>query len=166
MGMPKSSARVYVVQRIDWRYRDRSMPYERPDAPGSGTPVKAFTDRARADAHCRKLEVAARQDRDVCPFEYGRSYPSLDGVTSRPTDQVIDWLSEQGLNPPAGQKEAWQADRKLGRRAIRPDYDSYREWVTWWSENARNWTQAQFDAVWEVFDRVHFFEVVAVKGGE
>jgi hypothetical protein len=35
----------------------------------------------------------------------------------------------------------------------------------WWSENARNWTQAQFDAVWAVFDRVHFFEVVVLKAG-
>jgi hypothetical protein len=145
--MPKSGAKVYVVQRIDWRYRDRSLPYERPETPGSGTPVKAFTDRKAADDHCRELERSARGDRDVCPFEYGRSYPSLDDVTTRPADEVIDWLSEQGLNPPAGQKEVWQADRKLGRRAVRPNSDSYREWVMWWGENAGGWTKAQFEAV-------------------
>jgi hypothetical protein len=109
---------------------------------------------------------ARRPDTGRLPFEYGRSYPSLDDVTTRRTDEVIDWLTEQGLNPPAGQKAVWQADQKLGRRAVRPNYDSYREWVMWWGENAGGWTKAQFEAVWEVFDRVRFFEVVAVKGGK
>ena len=62
--------------------------------------------------HCRKLEDRCpHEDRDVCPFEYGRFYPSLDDVTSRPTDEVIDWLSAR-----RGAETRRRARRRSGKR--------------------------------------------------
>jgi hypothetical protein len=125
---------VYVVQEVYWHYFDRSVPFWESEPAGAGFPRKVFTDREAADAYRRRLDRAARQDRN--PFEHGRgmgkSFPSLDAFTSLPTGAFLDWLTAEGLNPPAGQKQAWLDFQQLpeGRRMFDPS--SYEAWWSWW----------------------------------
>jgi hypothetical protein len=124
-----------------------------------------FADRAEADAHCRKLERAAREEHGN-PFPFGRdgvcSLPSLDDYTTTPTGVLLDWLEDQGLDPPAGQRAAWEASRQRPQTGAL-DEDSYAAWLTWWTDNAGQWDAGLRERVWDKLGRVRFFEVVEVE---
>jgi hypothetical protein len=164
-GRPKPAAKVFVVQKIYWHYSDRSVPFHESEPSGAGFPQKAFADRTQAEAHCRTLNLAARPEYGT-PFPYGRgwghSFPSLRDYTSTPTGEFIAWLEAEGVAPPAGQKEAWEAVQKLPEPSRRFDQGSYSAWWSWWEESA-GWTEVQRNRIWDKLDRVRFYEVVEVE---
>jgi hypothetical protein len=159
-----TAGKAYVVVRVYWRYVDRSSPHLESEPAGAGFPLKVFADRAAADAHCRELDRAARA-KCGCPFVFGRdgvpSLPSLDDYTTTPTEVFFDWLEGQGLEPPAGQRAAWEAYRQ---RPPSGDFnqDSWYAWVGWWVDNAGGWDAGLRERVWDMLDRVRFYEVVEV----
>ena len=161
----KDTGKAYVVVRVYWRYVDGSSPQLESEPAGAGFPLKVFADRAAAAAHCRELERAARA-KCGCPFSFGRdgvpSLPSLDDYTTTPTGAFLDWLEDQGLEPPAGQRAAWEASRQ---RPASGDFqkDSWDAWVRWWVDNAGQWDADLRERVWDKLDRVRFFEVVEVE---
>src|SRR5262249_17780320 len=131
----------------------------------AGFPEKVFADRAAADAHCWELERAAREEHGR-PFPFGRdgvpSLPSLDDYTTTPTGVFLDWLEAQGLDLPAGQRDAWEAYQQRSPTG-EFDEDSYAAWVGWWVDNAGQWDADLRERVWDKLDRVRFFEVVEVE---
>jgi hypothetical protein len=149
--------KTYVVQRIEWRYVDRSLPLER----AAGAPVKVFADRGEAEAYCRKLQRKER--RAVNPFAYGSSFPALDDFTSMPTDEFIAWLENSGITPPAGQLQRWQQGQ-TGPAVGEFDQESFDSWRGWWRESAATWDRKLLDRVSDRLDRVQLFEVVEVEG--
>jgi hypothetical protein len=156
---------VSVVVRVCWRFVSNSSPYLESEPPGAGFPQRVFADRAAADAHCRELESAAREEHGT-PFPFGRdgvcSLPSLDDYTTTPTGVFLDWLEDQGLDPPAGQRAAWEASQQRPQTGAF-DEDSYAAWLTWWADNAGLGDTDLRERVWDKLDRVRFFEVVEVE---
>lgn len=163
-GAPKQPGKVYVVQKLHWEYADRAVPYHEPDTPGAGLPQRAFADRARAEASCRARNLAARAEAGN-PFPFGRrwghSFPSLHDYTSTPTGEFFDWLAREGIEPPAGQREAWEAWRQKPESARQFEQRSYDAWWGWWND-APGWTAERRAKVWEKLDRVRFYEVIEV----
>lgn len=157
----KKRAKVYVVQRVDWRYRDRSLPLEQSEPPGAGFPLKAFSGREAAAAYCRKLQRRGRKQ--VNPFAHGKSFPALDDFTSTPTDQFIAWLEQQGVKPPEGELARWRACQDGTSYPKQFDQDSFDAWLGWWSENAPLWDAKRLNRIWDRLDRVRLFEVVEVE---
>jgi hypothetical protein len=161
---PKAG-KAYVVQRVPWQYVDRSEPMRDPEPGGAGFPLKVFSDRAAAEAYRRPLEREARQGEN--PFNYGRypggSFPSLADHTSMPTGEFIAWLEAEGLEPPAGQRQAWLAwEAQKQSHPGRYDEGSYKAWWEWWHENSGRWPAEQRERVWDRLDRVRFYDVVEV----
>jgi hypothetical protein len=158
----RKPAKAYVVQRIDWRFVDRAEPLERSE--WAGIPLKVFTDRDEAEAHCRKLQRKERKA-VVNPFAYGRSFPALDDFTSTPTDEFITWLEQQGVRPPEGQLERWR-QWESGPQAVGGfDQDSFDCWMMWWFNSAKTWDSNLLNRVWDRLDKVRLFEVVEVEQG-
>jgi hypothetical protein len=151
--------KTYVVQRVEWRYVDRSLPLER--AEGAGAPVKVFADRKEAEAYCRKVQRKER--RAVNPFAYGSSFPGLDDFTSMPTDEFIASLEHSGIRPPTGQLQQWQ-QWQTGPAIGEFDQESYDSWWGWWRDSAASWDRKLLDRVWDRLDKVRLFEVVEVEG--
>ena len=149
--MPKE----YLVQKVRWVYRDRAEPLLR-DEGGAGTPVKAFADRDKAEAHRRKLHRAARKE--AIPFEHGvpfgspGSLPSLAAYTSMSDADFLRLIDACGLEPPQLPEPGEE-----GAAA-----SSYAEWCSWWYEGAKAWPPDVLDRLWDALDRVVLFEVVAV----
>jgi hypothetical protein len=160
--------RLYVVQKVYWHYGDRSIPFVESDPAGAGFPQAVYTDRAAADADCRALDQKARADIGN-PFQYGRgvgrSYPSLADYTSTPTGEFLDWLQAQGIAPPVGQREAWDAHQKAPEARRRFSQESHGAWWSWWEDNSGRWPPEQRERVWDKLDRVRFYEVVEVPAG-
>jgi hypothetical protein len=158
----------YLVQKVYWHSVDRAVPLVESDPPGAGYPQKVYADRAAAGAGCRALERQAREEVGN-PFQHGRgwgrSFPSLADYTSTPTGEFLDWLAAEGITPPAGQREAWEAFQKLpeGRRRFSPE--SHGAWWSWGEDNSGRWAPEQREKVWDKLDRVRFYEVVEVPAG-
>jgi hypothetical protein len=134
--MPPHKQTVYLVQQIAWDPDD--------SCPGrfvrlgleEGSPVKAFHDRARAEALCAELERDFRSGLNL--FCYGRA---VDDWTSLPPGLFRDWLLDAGLSPPELEQEA-------------------EEWVRWWECESCRMSEVQREKVWEAADGVRFFAVV------
>src|SRR5204863_8783782 len=120
-------AKAFVVQKVSWAYVDNAEPLWR-DEEGAGIPVKVFTDRDKAQAHCSKLHRAARKK--VIPFQHGAPFrkpnalPSLASDTSMSNADYLRLIEECGLEPPdlpqAGEDGA--------------NASSYAAWCSWWYE--------------------------------
>lgn len=170
--LPETSAKLtgtkaYVVQKVYWHYRDRSEPYLESEPSGAGFPEKVFLDRGLADAYRAQREREERKGR--CPFEHGRgwghSFPSLADFTNMPTGEFIDWLEAEGLEPPPGQRAAWEAWQRLPSNARHFDHASYTAWWTWWDSRFRSREGEPIcDRIWEKLDKVRLLEVVEVEG--
>ncbi len=163
-------ATSYVVQKMHWEYVDRSEPMRESEPAGAGRPVAVFGKREAAEAHRATLEEAARPgvnpfDHPFQPGGYGTlSFPALEGVTTTPTGEFIDWAAAEGLNPPEGQKRLWEenmARPKAYREYFVPA--SFAAWRQWWEAQVRG-DEARERRVWDRLDRVRFFAVVEVEG--
>jgi hypothetical protein len=102
-----------------------------------GEAVKTFLDRAKAEAYRREREHAARRQwREGPPCELNMGGLDTAAQTSLSPRQLTDRLAELGM-PDGGMQETsdWWDDLDPGER----------------------------DAVWDLFDKVHFFEVRPVR---
>jgi hypothetical protein len=150
--MPEDpSATVYLVCEVYWEYNDEGGYGWRGEEP-----QVAFRDRARAEAHRLELEWQRRKDSghpnparfpldcDSCHDEgYLRASTSLD------EEALVRRLAERGLPLPE------PGDGQPGLR-----YD----WLhgDWWERVQRQLPQAEWPWLWDLFDRVRFYEVAEV----
>jgi len=144
-GVARSTPRtIYVVQEFSWRYRDRESPLFQDDE-RPGKPLMAFTDRARADAHCQQLNLQKRATEN--PFRYmpqGGHYTTMGGPG------FLAFIRAQGLTPPA--------DYPGG------EDDLAWAWADWWDKRKSEWDERLVERLWNALDRLSFYEVVAVPG--
>jgi hypothetical protein len=137
---PGKGPAVYLVERAAYRAWDYSgLHYGRcdNDEGESYTPVRAFADKAAAEACRDALEAEARASFSPALFA-GYSMPK--GLTAK--------IKKLGLEPPKLDKEAYK------------QADDLREW---WAKNAAEITAEQHAALWAMFDDVHLYRVSTQK---
>lgn len=132
--MNSGRRKAYVVQRFGWSYNDEY--FYRGGSEGADAVVKAFTDRARAEAYCQAQEEAARQSQN--PFEFVSHWAS--SLTEK---QFIRLLDELGLPPPPHQFGCYQ-------------------WFSWWGEHDDGLSPEQRRRIWDAMDQVRLHEVVEI----
>ena len=140
---------VYLVQRVSLEERNAWIDREgwglcpepnRACGP-SRVPLCLFSERSQADAWRAKLECAARIN--LCPFTLS---PDLQELTSLSEEQLQDRILDLGLMPAVEWVEVGWLD-----------------WVRWWEETVPSMTAAQVDAIWDLLDRLHLYQVVALE---
>lgn len=139
--MEMSQTTIYLVQkRWWWSWEDgNTTVYQRVGEEG-GSPVRAFTDRDRAEEFCRAQEQAMRADAN--PFLYGDKLEDLSSLEAAP---FHDWLLDAGLTP-------WSKT------------SNFKNYRAWWFQVRREMTDLQRARVWEALDKVRFFEIVELEG--
>src|SRR5262249_13172130 len=110
-------------------------------------PLRCFLSRQKAEAHCREVEVRERHEVDI-PFRYGGEGTDLADYSTLPFEEFRSRLQALGLPGPVSRRRRSYAWQNL--------------WE-WWEQNGGQLTPAQFDAVWGMLDRIHFFQVAEVK---
>jgi len=103
-------------------------------------PVKAFTDRAKAEEYCRMVEGRERAVKN--PFEWGTE---LKDWTTFDAPRFRDWLLDAGIEPP----------KKKNSKAA--------DWQAWWEKGAPKLTDLQRAKVWEALNKVRYYEVVELS---
>ena len=135
MAAAEPTTKAYIVQRIGWNYNDEY--FYRGEGEEDDVPVKAFRDRARAEAHLRQLHDEEAADWvGLNPFEFGRR---LADVTSLSGAELAARVQALGFPPP-------QVNDEIGEGYV---------WFEWWNE-------AMGDAVWQLLDRIRFFEIIEI----
>jgi hypothetical protein len=147
--MPTRQVPAYLVQQINWDYNDEY--YFRWDGeagelgdgePDALSPLQTFLRRTKAETYWRKLEERARGKQN--PFDYGALGGDLDDYSNLSPAEFRDRLRAVRLTPPSFGEN--------GRLR-----DSLSEW---WEREAPDMTPEQRSAVWDVLDRVRFYEIV------
>ncbi len=150
---------AYLVQRTAWDHMDWEPAWVRvtgsmslqgavfDDDRGLRTvPVATLPFRAAAEAEARRLESEARGD--YSPFWFGFDY---DDVTGLPSAELAGRVAALGVSPPPDPPD----DEDYGTKTA--------VWSAWWDEQSPTWTPGQRDAVWELFDKLHFYEVIEIE---
>lgn len=106
--------------------------------------MAAFTERARADAHCQQLNLQKRATTN--PF---RHMPEGGEYTMMGKAAFLALIRAEGLTPPA--------DFPSGG-----DDDLAWAWADWWNEHVSEWDDRLVERLWSVLDRVYFYEVLEV----
>ena len=138
---------VYLVQQVGWAYNDEW--YDRldrkprddefhdpsyvPDPDFFNRPLKAFRDRAKAEAYARELDRAARSEFASPPGLAGPN--DLAALTTLSEERFIERARELGL--------------------ISSENGGSRPWA-----NYLDLTTTQMEAYWDLCDLVRFYEVV------
>lgn len=142
----QASQEVYIVQRRQWILEMQYAGFWRwsPTRTKScGRPVAAFNTLAAADECMAKLEAEAR--RTPALFRFG---PPHEWSTIHPT-AIYGMLSEIA---PVNFTSLWN------------DYQATDPlWCRWWDEFASKMTPEQIETVWSLYDKLKFYEVVAVE---
>jgi hypothetical protein len=107
-----------------------------------GVPVLACPSAQEAEERRRQLEEEAR--RVMAPFLVA----NLKGWSSVGVDRLRARLEALGLRDLPEPAEEWQAEPL---------------WRRWWDEHGEEVTAEQRAAIWELFDKLRFYEVVPVK---
>jgi hypothetical protein len=102
---------------------------------GDGVSRRVFTDRSAAEAHRRELDRTVRTWAN--PFQSSGQLESLCSDAS----------------------SFWRALDALGVRIPRRG----EEWNVWWESVCSETTLEQRDALWDVFDQLHYYVVVEVR---
>lgn len=146
---------VYVVARIGWAIAPRpSEGYTEvsPDLMNTAgedrrfVPVAAFTTREAAEARMRELELEAA--RVFNPFL--RVGPLYAFTTANLSDFI---LRLAGIVDP------------LPASTFTTDSPNRRAWRVWWEEYVPTWSDAVLAKVWDLLDRIRFYEVLEVEAG-
>jgi len=145
------SGTAYLVCQVDWEYND-----EGGYGPRGEEARLAFRDRDRAEAHRLELERQSRKAwHDPNPARFTLDYDScgdetyLSCSTSLDEETLAGRLAERGVPLPPPNSPGH-----------RPRYN----WLSgdWWEEAQRQVPQADWPWLWDLFDRVRFYEVVEV----
>jgi hypothetical protein len=150
--MPRT---VYVIQQTNWRYTDEFF------VPDSDSPVKAFTSLAAAESYRQELEAEARREIEaISPLEKSWWTSNLAATFSIGNLERITSLNEAEI------RERLKA---LGLPFF-PDatgYDKKRHvkyWdEAWWERAWQRLGSEGADGLWNMFDKLRFFEVVEVE---
>jgi hypothetical protein len=133
----RKAAAVYLVERAAYSAGDHD---ETPQYYASGgdegpsyVPVRAFADKAAAQACRRELEAEAR--RDLCPALFA-GYELPGGLATE--------IKAAGLTPP---------------KLTGPAYNHGGQFRKWWAAHAADMTPQQRVAVWNLFKGVSFYRV-------
>jgi hypothetical protein len=137
--------KVYLVQRKGWSFDDYQQEFDHDPDAGGGVPVRAFASRARAEACARNLERAARKE--VSPFVFG----DLGYLSSLSLEEFCDFLRTLKVRPPPIES--------LERHP-------FARWREWWDEHAGGLSEGKRDAIWDMLDRLRFYEVVETELAE
>jgi hypothetical protein len=150
----KAGKPLYCVIRLGWRFmtdrhfdRLRDVVEDKAVPAAAGRPIAVFTDRAVAQSKRDELEREARAT--VNPFVFVEPY----------------WLHDYSS---LSEEELQQALKRLHPEARRPrkaKYSGY-DWLGWWESNVDQMSPEQIDKVWQLLDRVHFYEVVQTSLAE
>jgi hypothetical protein len=134
---------TWRVRRHHWR-RLTTDPVPRYVRLPGAVSVAAFDDRHEAEADCWRRELAVRER--VNPFHCGLDLADL---THLPAYAFKDYLLDDSVRP--------------------AKYDSTAQirWDKWWEKNSPGWNFDRTGRIWEVLDKVRFFEVAErVEGAE
>jgi hypothetical protein len=137
---------VFVVLRRHWRLDQSEVGFWRwclTSAKSCGRPIAAFNTLVAADECVAQLEAEAR--RTPALFRFG---PPHEWSTIHPT-AIYGMLSEIA---PVNFTSLWN------------DYQATDNlWCRWWDEFAPTMTPEQIETVWTLYDKLKFYEVVAVE---
>ncbi len=131
------SSRHYLVRERTWVNPAESFYWLIPERTEV---VATFANYEWAIADCRRREEETRWPAN--PFRYGNTMfyrSSLDAP------RLHDWLLDHGIEPPV----------RTDERDPTP-----LEWEEWWSQNIGTLSDSERATVWEVMDKVRFFDVV------
>src|SRR5262245_27032601 len=130
---------VYLVAAVHWQY-DGGINKANVRAEGDPChPVRAFRDRAAAEAFAARKEAAKRKAE--YPFRYLMSHEErFSDVSTRPHEEVLGWLAEHGFPLPGS---------KPGHYPL----------SAWWEDVSSGLTPARRKLLWDQFDKVRFYEV-------
>lgn len=133
---------LYLVVRRTWY--DNYSGLEIRESGEGGTVLESFSVRARAEALCRRLEVEVREQ-VASPFLIAED---LWALTTLEEETFIERIRALGLPPPEG----------------RP-YHGYviRDWTHWYDEIVDQVTSEQREGLWELLDRVRFYQVREIR---
>ena len=121
----------FVVSRYRWA-RAGSRHRRRP----GGTVVASFATFEEAEAERAKLEAKIRAK--VNPFAYGEA---VHHWTYLDEPRLRDWLMDHGIDPPE------------------PKPNGTSDWSAWWKKNQKQLGAEKCAAVWEILDKVRFYDV-------
>jgi hypothetical protein len=143
---PTPGRDVFVVLRRAWRTEEGprgSWRWRQTEARTCGRAVAAFGTQAAADAHMARLEAEARDD--PSPFRFGShlEWGRLDASTAYGMLSALAPMDFTSL---------WNDYRA-------PD----RVWNEWWDAAVPDLTAEQQATAWELFEKLKFYEVVAVE---
>jgi hypothetical protein len=123
---------IFVLERLNWRwYSDDGLMR----LPGR-TRLRSYARRANAEKARKEMEEAVRAR--VNPFQCGGR--SLHYITSLDAGRLNDWALDIGMTP--------------------PEKTSTMAWAEWWVKQQPTMNEIQRNKMWEVFDRLRFYEVV------
>jgi hypothetical protein len=139
--------KTFLVRRLGWKVCDAVWHRDTLNTPTDDprtVPVAAFADRSAAEARARHLDREARR---LCnPFWSGNR---VEWKTSLGESEFLSRLARLGIVPPPSSRP----------RAGSPAYD----WWPWWEQHAHGWPEELFHAVWDLFDKVRFYDVAEVE---
>jgi hypothetical protein len=131
---------LFVVAGAYWHYNDQ---FHYRDQDGL-TPYTAFRTREQAEADRLENEEMARDMMELHPFQ-------INGL--------CDWSAWSSLP----QEEAVERVTALGLPAPGPGYRDTLDWEGWWDEQQEEMTGEQESAVWDLLDKIRFYEVVEIE---
>lgn len=142
--------KAWIIQQVNWRFTDEWF------APDGSEPLRAFMSRARAEAELQRMEQEARasilENEDECGFStnLGITFGELEDMTSLSATELDRQVIELGLTP----------FPKYG-----PEGDIYTDYYNeaWWESAWRTLGKSRAASLWELFDRIRFYELVEVE---
>jgi hypothetical protein len=135
-----SSGVLFMVVGPYWKYSDEYY-YTEPDGL---TMHKAFRTREEAERERADLEEIGRDVRDMHPFQI-HALCDWSAWSSLSQDEAIERVVALGLPPPTG-----------SRSSI--------DWEEWWDTTEMDGRQS--DAVWDMLDKIRFWEVIEIEAPE
>jgi hypothetical protein len=139
---PELSARkAFVVQRLCWQYNDNWHDV------GNDEPVKAFIDPDAAELYRLELEGSERARHTANPYRFAGNLAQSSSLTET---ELVARLTELGIRPPP-----------ITTQTTPPSLDFWDD--AWWQNLERMASPFQIESVWQLFDRVRFFEVVEIE---
>lgn len=130
---------LFVVAGAYWNYNDEYY-YRHEDGL---TPYSAYKTREEAEAERLESEDIARDTMDLSPFEMN-GLCNWSEWSSLPEEEAVARVEALGLPAPA------QSHRKT------------RDWEEWWNAH-QDLDYEQEEAVWNLLDKIRFYDVVEVE---
>jgi hypothetical protein len=155
--------KLYIVQQIHWQYDDQWFVTE------YDTALKAFTTYERAEAYRLELEREARRELVAIPVgegwwsaDLGMTFGGWSEMSSLTEEELTQRVADLGLPPLPDEDE-------IEMMGVAPDDD--RDYAPdsaplWWKNSWETLGEARADELWNLFDKIRFFEIESVWVGD